>query len=236
VTSAPAADHLFAVRRLTEARLLPEVQARNFHHTTAQLPFLSRVYCDIQTPVSFLMKRIKQPDEDDWGKLKRILTYLHSTCSLKLTLFAESLSIIRWYVDASHQTHKDCHGHTGAILTLRRGAVSSSSTKQKLNTKSSTETEMVGLFDKTSDILWTRNFLEAQGYTIAANYVYQDNMSTLSLGKNGHVLSSKRTKHIKAKYFFIKHYHHSGTIDLQYCPTDNMWADILTKPLQGSKF
>jgi hypothetical protein len=113
--------------------------------------------------------------------------------------------------------------------------VSSSSTKQKLNTKSSTETEIVGLFDKTSDILWTRNFLEAQGYTITANYVYYDNMSTLSLAKNGHVSSSKCTKHIKAKYFFIKYYHHSGAIDLQYCRTDNMWADVSTKPLQGSK-
>jgi hypothetical protein len=61
-------------------------------------------------------------------------------------------------------------------------------------------------------------------------------MSTLSLAKNGHVLSSKCTKHIKAQYFFIKHYHHSGEIDLQYCPTDSMWADILTKSLQGSKF
>jgi hypothetical protein len=70
-----------------------------------------------------------------------------------------------------------------------------------LNTKSSTETEIVGLFDKTSDTLWTHNFLEAQGYTISANYVYQDNMSTLSLATNGHVLNSKRTKHIKAKYF-----------------------------------
>ncbi len=91
-------------------------------------------------------------------------------------------------------------------------------------------------FDKTGDILWTCNFLEAQGYTITANYVYQDNMSTLSLAKNGLVLSSKCTKHIKAKYFFIKHYHHSGKLNLQYCPTDDMWADILTKPPQGSKF
>ncbi len=182
--------------------------------------------CDIQTPITFLTTRVKHPGEDDWGKLKRDLTYLDSTRSLKLTLFAESLSIIHWYVDASHQTHEDCHCHTGAILTLRHGAVSSSSTKQKVNTKISTETEIVGLFDKTSDILWTCNFLEAQGYTITANYVQQDNMSTLSLAKNGHVLSSKCTKHIKAKFFFIKYYHQSGEIDLQYCPTDNMWADV----------
>ena len=61
-------------------------------------------------------------------------------------------------------------------------------------------------------------------------------MSTLSLAKNGYVSSSKRTKHIKAKYFFIRHYHNSRELDLQYCPTELMWADILTKPLQGAKF
>ena len=61
-------------------------------------------------------------------------------------------------------------------------------------------------------------------------------MSTLSLAKNGYVSSSKRTKHIKAKYFFIRHYQNSRELDLRYCPTELMWADILTKPLQGAKF
>jgi hypothetical protein len=61
-------------------------------------------------------------------------------------------------------------------------------------------------------------------------------MSTLSLAKNGYVSSSKRSKHIKAKYLYIRHYHNLGEITLRYCPTDVMWADVLTKPLQGSKF
>jgi hypothetical protein len=61
-------------------------------------------------------------------------------------------------------------------------------------------------------------------------------MSTLSLAKKGYVSSSKCTKHIKAKYFFIRHFHKTGKLDLQYCPTKNMWADILTQPLQGTKF
>ena len=61
-------------------------------------------------------------------------------------------------------------------------------------------------------------------------------MSALSLEKNGRVSSSKRTKHIKAKYFLIKDYYNAGEIDLRYCPTDSMWADVLTKPLQGQKF
>ena len=61
-------------------------------------------------------------------------------------------------------------------------------------------------------------------------------MSTLSLAKNGFVSSSKRTKHIKAKYFFVRHFHNTGELDLHYCPTELMWADVLTKPLQGAKF
>jgi hypothetical protein len=54
---------------------------------------------------------------------------------------------------------------------------------------------------------------------------------SLSLEKNGRISSSKRMKHIKAKYFLIKDYYVSGEIDLGYCLTDVMWADVLTKPL-----
>jgi hypothetical protein len=61
-------------------------------------------------------------------------------------------------------------------------------------------------------------------------------MSTLSLEKNGRMSSSKHTNHIKAKYFLIKDYYNAGEIDLQYCPTGQMWADVLTKPLQGQLF
>ena len=115
-----------------------------------------------------------------------------------LTLSADSISNIIWYIDASHQTHHDCKGHTGSILTFGHGTTTSSSNKHKIPSKSSTESKIIGLHDKSSDVLWTRYFLEAQGYTISSDIVYQDNMSTLSLAKNGYVSSSKRTKHIKA--------------------------------------
>ncbi len=113
VSSTPASDHLFQVRPKAEAKLLPEELARAYHHSTAQLLFLSRVRRNIQTTITFLTTRVKQPDEDDWGKLRRVLKYLNGTRKLKLTLSAESMSSIHWYVDASHQTHDDCRGHTG---------------------------------------------------------------------------------------------------------------------------
>jgi hypothetical protein len=102
--------------------------------------------------VAFLTTRVKQPDEDDWGKLKRHLKYLNGTRYLLLTLSADSLSKIVWYVYAAHLTHDDCKGYTGSILTFGKGATSSSSNKHKLPSKSSTESELIGLYDKTGDI------------------------------------------------------------------------------------
>ena len=184
-----------------DAKHIPEIQAQAYHHTTAQLLFLSRVCQDIQTTVAFFTTHIKSPDENDWGKLKRVLCFLYSMRHLKLTLSANSLTNITWYVDASHQTHDDCKGHTGSLLTFGKGAATSTSIKQKVPSKSSTESELIGLHDKSSDILWTRHFLEAQGYTVSTNIVYQENMSTLSLAKNGFISSSKRTKHIRQSTF-----------------------------------
>ena len=65
----PAAVHLFKVRSPEDgAKLLPEEQAQAFHHSVAQLLFMSmRARPDIQTAVSFLTQRVRVPDEDDWG-------------------------------------------------------------------------------------------------------------------------------------------------------------------------
>ncbi len=78
-------------------------------------------------------------------------------------------------------------------------------------------------------------FVKCQGYDIDEYFIYQDNMSALLLEKNGRVLSFKCTKHIKAKYFLIKDYYDAGKIDVRFCATDKMWAEVLTKPLQGQK-
>jgi hypothetical protein len=121
-------------------------------------------------------------------------------------------------------------------MTLGKGAVISSSNKMKCNIKSSTKTELIALHDKLPDVIWTRYFVECQGYDIDKCTIFQDNMSALLLEKNGLVSSSKQSKHIKAKYFLIKDYYDVGEVDVRYCSTDTMWADVLTKLLQGQKF
>ena len=69
--------------------------------------------------------------------------------------------------------------------TLGEGAIQANSSKQKLNTRSSCDAELVGNDDAATKILWTRYFMEAQGYKVRQNIVYQDNKSTIQLLKNG---------------------------------------------------
>ena len=75
----------------------------------------------------------------------------------------------------------------------------------------------------------------AQGYKIGPATVYQDNQSTMALVKNGRS-KSERTRHIAIRYFFMADRVASGEISVEYMPTGDMLADILTKPLQGALF
>ena len=125
---------------------------------------------------------------------------------------------------------------TGATMSLGKGSIFSFSKKQKLNTKSSTEAELVGVDDLTPQIMWTKHFLEAQGYPINDNIVYQDNKSSIQLETNGVKSSSARTRHIKIRYYFVADLQRRKALRIVYETTDTMWGDYFTKPLQGKKF
>jgi hypothetical protein len=91
----PATNHLFTVQDEKEAKFLPKEQAQAFHHTVAQLLYLCKhTQRDIQTAVSFLTTRVKRPNKDDWGKLKRALRYLCGTRHMKLNLSVDNLTTI----------------------------------------------------------------------------------------------------------------------------------------------
>ena len=72
-----------------------------------------------------------------------------------------------------------------------------------MNTRSSTEAELIGADDLSVMMLWTKLFMEAQGYHIEKNILMQDNQSAMKLEKNGKKSSSKRTRHLNIKYFFL---------------------------------
>ena len=231
----PAALHLFEVRE--DVKVLEEEDAMKFHTMVAKGLFLcKRARPDIQTTIAFLTTRVKQPDQDDWKKLRRLIDYLRGTADLVLTLEADNTNVVKWYVDVAYAVHPDMRSQTGGSMTMGKGFGYNTSTKQKINTKSSTEAELVGCDDVIGQIIWTNYFLEWQGYECNNTILYQDNKSTILLAKNGKFSSGKRTKHINIRYFFITDRIENGELEVQYCPTDNMVADFFSKPLQGSKF
>ena len=235
VATSPVANHLFDVN--DDCENLSEEKAIFFHHIVYKLLFLcKRGRPDIQTAIAFLTTRVKCPDKDDLKKLYRVIKYLRSTSELVLTLECDESGNLQWWVDASFAVHHDMKSHTGGVMSLGKGAIYSCSTKQKLNTKISTESELVGIDDVMPMILWMRYFLEAQGFVVNDNIVYQDNMSTMKLAENGRKSMGKRSRHINIRYFFVTDRLAAGDISIKYCPTEKMVADFYTKPLQGKLF
>jgi len=231
----PAAEHLFKTR--DNAPKLDNERAALFHRVTAQLLFASqRARPDLRTVVSFLTKRVQTPDEDDYKKLARAIKYVRRTKYLRLKIEAHRLDQNHWFIDGAFAVHQDMKSHTGAYMTFGKGMVNGTSSAQKINTTSSTEAEVVAVHDNMPAILWTRYFMEGQGYPLKPTVVHQDNQSAMLLETNGKGSSGKRTRHMNIRYFFVADVQERKQIILEYCPTDEMIGDFFTKPLQGAKF
>ena len=121
-------------------------------------------------------------------------------------------------------------------MTMGLGIIQGKATKQKLNTKSSTEAELVGASDYIPWTVWAKWFLEEQGYKLKRSIFYQDNESAIKLESNGMKSAGDKSRHIHIRFFFIKDIMKRENIEVKHCPTERMIADYYTKPLQGSLF
>jgi hypothetical protein len=231
----------------TKQAPLNEKESDFFHRTTARLLFAAkRARPDLQVAVAYLCTRVKCPSQSDYRKLARVIKYLRLTISIPLVLGWDGSGTLKWSVDASFAVHKDMRSHTGAVLSLGQGALMSMSLKQKINTKSSTEAELVGVDDAMNFVEWIQLFVEQQIISVNDDSVLkkigcdvvieQDNTSTIQLVNNGKQSSTKRTRHINIRYFYVTSKIKSGRVRVIYHPTKQMVSDYLTKPLQGSLF
>lgn len=217
--------------------VLTKQEAEIFHSVVAKLLYVSiRARKDIMMAVGFLCTRVSQPTKQDQAKLRRLLQYIRGTMDLHLTIGADDLGRMQTWIDASYAIHADMKSHTGGVISFGTGAIIGKSTKQKLNTKSSTEAELVGISEFLPHSIWVRMFMEAQGYPLDHQTLHQDNESTMRLAKNGRTSAGKQSRHIDIRYFFVKDRICSENIDLTHCPTEQMLADFFTKPLQGNLF
>ena len=185
--------------------------------------------------MSFCATKVLSPTSEDQLKLDRILGYLQSTLGQKLVLNVGDHPQLRAFVDSSFGTYNDCKSVTGIVIMLGNAPVYFKSSKQKIVTRSSTEAELVGISDSLSQILWTREYCKHQGIPMGPATLYQDNKSTIFLAIKGRT-TSERTRHIKIRYFFISHYITTREISIEYMPTKQMIAEILTKALHGTLF
>ena len=188
------------------------------------------------TTVAFLTTRVKSPTEEDMDKLGRVIKYLRFTQDLKLTLECDDVTKIICRADGAHAVHPDMRGHTGGMLTLGKGAVYSTSTRQKINTKSSTETELVAAGEVLTQAIWCKNFIQEQLNVKSKIVLLQDNMSAILLEKNGISSSGKNMRHLSIRAFWIADQVKKGEVSIEHEPTEEMIADFYTKPLQGAAF
>ena len=235
-TASPASSALFTIDE--EATLLSPGDKEILRSAVAKILYLAkRVRPELLTACIFLATRVSCPTEQDMGKLKLVLGYLHTEPDLSITLRPTGRMRVEAYIDASYAVHEDCKSHSGVLISLGGGGpIYMESSKQKLVSKSSTEAELIALSDGISQVIWTRELLLAQGYSdVGPAIVYQDNMSAMALAEKGRS-TAKRTRHINIRYFFVKDRIESCEVEIVHLPTEEMIADILTKPLQGDLF
>jgi hypothetical protein len=118
------------------------------------------------------------------------MEYLKADRDRSLILGTDNEGMLMWYVNASFNVHPNMHSHTGGGMTMGRGFPISESTKQKLSTKSTVESELVGVDDMMPIIWWTCYFLLTQGYGVIENLLLQDNKSSILLERKKPLVGS----------------------------------------------
>lgn len=208
----------------------------NYQRLIGALLYLSvNTRPDIAVSTSILSRKITSPNQQDWTELKRVVRYLKFTADFKLKLGGIKNQKLIGYADADWASNvEDRKSNSGVLFQFGGGVISWLSRKQTTVALSSTEAEYVSLAECVKECIWLRRLLidfneEQTGPTV----IYEDNQSCLKLIESEK--PNKRTKHIDTKFKFIRDYVLKNIIKCEYCPTAEMIADILTKPLEANK-
>ena len=157
----PAVSDLFQVDEAY--RKLDTLTADMFHCFVARFLYVAkRARPDLQVSVAFLCKRVKAPNVGDWKKLGRLVRYVRATIHLPLILGLDGSGNMVWSIDTSFAVHMDMKSHTGYCLTLGTVAPISGSQSQKITTRSSTESELVGVDGVIGYMEWTSLYCKCQ--------------------------------------------------------------------------
>ena len=188
---------------------------------------------DISFAVSTLSQFLENPGGTHWTAAKRVFKYLKGTRDYKLTLGRNREGLVG-YTDADWASQEHRHSFSAYAFQIDGGAISWSCQKQSIVALSSTEAEFIALAHATKEALWLRHFISEIFQPLnSAVRIYSDNQSAITIahGNQQHA----RTKHFDIRLYFIRDTIDDGEIAMQYLPTEQMLADILTKGLPSPR-
>eukprot|EP00873_Tetraselmis_striata_P042412 jgi/Tetstr1/462676/TSEL_007642.t1 len=183
---------------------------------------------DIAEAVSKLCRVMAKPEQLHWQAAKRVLRYLKGTKTLGLTFSGgKAHGLLHGYCDADWAGDVVLRrSTTGFVFMLCGAAVSWKSQLQATVALSTAEAEYMALCAAMCEALFLRELCCAQS---EATVIFEDNQSCIALTRNP--MTHGRSKHIAIKYHFTREKVLSGEVAIEYCPTAQMVADALTKPL-----
>jgi hypothetical protein len=222
----PANDDVFTIDKSS-----PKCDKKEYLSLVMSLMYPARLTRpDILAPVTILATRSENPTISDFSKLLRILAYLSESVDVGLIYDGKIPLDPKIYADASHGVHPDARGHAGIVITLGSAPIFCRSYKIKAVTRSSTESELYALEEASTYSVWLRLLLKEFGLPIKGPIpTFQDNKSTIIIAIQGG--NFKRTKHLLLREEFVRERIENGDIALKYLKTQDMPADMLTKPL-----
>ena len=229
--TSPAQKHLRDVN--PDCKSLSNEKKESFYSIVATLWIMKRAKPDLEIAVGFLCTRFSKSDEDNWKKLRKAIAFVKSIINNVRIIGASDLSNIFTWIDAAYAVNADMKSQTGGAMSMGVGVLHGKSSMQKLNVKSSTETEMAGFGDYFPYNIWLLHFMSVQGYKIRDSVLYQDNQSTILMLKNGKNSCTGNSRHVHIRYFFVKDRVDKEEVRVKYCPTLEMLADFFIKPFQG---
>lgn len=195
---------------------------------------------DIAFAVTTLSRFSSNPGPAHWDAVKRVFRYLNGTKKLWLwfggvgDVEEDGTGGMTGYADADGQMQEDRRAISGYAFLIDGGAVSWSSKRQEIISLSTTESEYVAATHASKEAIWLRQLIgQIFSPLTSPTTLFCDNQSAIALAKD-HQFHA-RSKHIDIRYHFLRWITEKGTIQLIYCPTDDMVADTLTKALPSTK-
>ena len=189
---------------------------------------------DITTAVSMLSRHMATPTKAHVTAARNVIAYLAATPELGLRYKAQGEPNIEVYCDASFASEEyKRKSRTGWVILVNGTPVAWKSSLQPVIAHSTAESEYIAMSDAAREAIYIRRLLEAMHSNIDTIKVYEDNQVAKRMAEE---IATKRSKHIDVRYHHIRELVEAGDIIIEECRTDNMLADMLTKPLPKEKF